>query len=238
MSIADILEKHALWLKNDPNGKRAYLSSSRLWGVYWSGINLSGADLSWAYLSGAYLCGANLSDTDLSGAFLLNTILTGANLAGSNLQNASLRGADLIEANLTGANLTDTWLEGTKMDRANLKNTCLDPANIPNKKGIELFESVDSGVIGYRTRYSHSYDGAAYEDGKTYKAPIFSTAYTECHPGLYIFPTLSLLKTYMKEQHMTEGTIKVLVDPNNIHGAGNKWRCRAFTVIGKVDLTS
>ena len=73
--LNSILNKHKMWLLNDPEGKRA---------------NLSGADL-----RGADLAEANLSGADLSGA----------DLRGANLMGANLRGANLREANLGGAKL-------------------------------------------------------------------------------------------------------------------------------------
>ena len=48
-----VLEKHALWLRNDPNGIRADLCGADLSGADLSGANLSGANLCWANLSGA-----------------------------------------------------------------------------------------------------------------------------------------------------------------------------------------
>ena len=55
MNIKDILDKHAAWLRGEPEGVKA---------------DLSGADLSGTNLSGAHLTGANLSGADLSGANL------------------------------------------------------------------------------------------------------------------------------------------------------------------------
>ena len=56
-----VLEKHALWLRNNPNGIRA---------------DLCGADLCGANLRGADLCGANLCGADLRGAKNVNCPLT------------------------------------------------------------------------------------------------------------------------------------------------------------------
>ena len=80
-----VLEKHALWLRNDPNGIQA---------------NLGGANLGEADLGGADLYEANLYCADLRRANLRR-----ANLCGANLGEADLGGADLYEANLCGANL-------------------------------------------------------------------------------------------------------------------------------------
>ena len=75
-----VLEKHALWLRNNPNGIRA--------------------DLRWTDL-----CGANLSRADLCGANLYCADLRGADLYRANLSRADLRGADLREADLYKADL-------------------------------------------------------------------------------------------------------------------------------------
>ena len=83
-----VLEKHARWLRHEPNGTRA---------------DLSGANLYCADLSGADLSGADLSGADLSGADLYCADLRGANLSRANLYCADLRGADLSGADLSGA---------------------------------------------------------------------------------------------------------------------------------------
>ena len=54
--LKEILEKHQLWLNDDPEGSKANLSGADL-----SMANLSGANLRWANLSGANLSMANLS---------------------------------------------------------------------------------------------------------------------------------------------------------------------------------
>ena len=73
-----VLEKHALWLRNNPNGTRADLRDADLGGADLRGADLRGADLRGADLRGADLCGADLR--------------------GTNLRDADLRGADLDEA--------------------------------------------------------------------------------------------------------------------------------------------
>ena len=60
--LNDILNRHELWLRDDPSGVRANLS----------GANLSYANLSYANLSGANLSCANLSCANLSCAKNLN----------------------------------------------------------------------------------------------------------------------------------------------------------------------
>ena len=104
--LAEILDKHKKWLRNENGGSRANLS----------GADLSGADLSGAYLYGANLSGANLSGANLSGADLSRANLYGANLYGANLYGAYLYGADLSGAYLYGADLYGADLSGAKIE--------------------------------------------------------------------------------------------------------------------------
>ena len=98
--LNSILEKHKLWLNNDPNGACADLRGANL-----RGANLRDADLCGADLCDADLCGANLRDADLCDADLCGANLYGADLRDANLCDANLRGADLRDANLCGADL-------------------------------------------------------------------------------------------------------------------------------------
>jgi len=96
--IAEVLEKHTLWLSGEPDGKRAYLTDADLTDADLTDANLRGADLRGAYLRDANLTGANLRAADLRGAYLTRADLTRAYLA-----DADLTRADLSDANLTGA---------------------------------------------------------------------------------------------------------------------------------------
>ena len=84
--LNSILNKHEMWLLNDPKGERADLMRADLYGA-----NLVLADLRWANLREA-----NLYKADLSGA--------------------DLRGADLIEANLSRAVIYEADLGRAKLD--------------------------------------------------------------------------------------------------------------------------
>ncbi len=100
--LAEILDKHAKWLRGEDGGARA---------------NLAGANLADANLADANLAGANLADANLARAYLADANLAGANLAGANLARANLAGANLAraylaDANLAGANLADANLAG------------------------------------------------------------------------------------------------------------------------------
>ena len=88
--LNSILNKHKMWLLNDPRGERADLR--------WA--DLRGADLRGAFLYKANLYKADLSGADLGGADLMRAFLYKANLYKANLSGADLRGADLGGAKL------------------------------------------------------------------------------------------------------------------------------------------
>jgi hypothetical protein len=180
-----------------------------------AGANLVYADLVDANLAGANLRDANLRDADLRGANLVYADLRGANLREAYLRDADLRGADLRGADLRGADLRGADLEG-----ANLWGTCLDPKNKPNGD-IKGFESTGKWVLGYRSENSHIINPAfKYKKGHWYTAPNFSTANTECHPGLYLKPTMANLSNPIKVKSLAK----------NVHWAGGKWRTKRFYV--------
>jgi hypothetical protein len=98
--LADVLAKHAEYLRGLDGGERAVLRSANL-----SGANLSDANLSGANLSGADLRSANLSDADLS--------------------YANLSGADLRSANLSGARGVVTAAEWLRANTKVTKRGCV-----------------------------------------------------------------------------------------------------------------
>ena len=151
-TLEEILDKHALWLKGESSGKRAYLNDANLSHVYLSGANLrdaylSGADLRYAnlrganlrdaYLRGANLSHANLSGADLRGADLSYTDLSIANLSGAYLRDSYLNSADLSHANLSGANLSGVDLRGA--------NNIYIPLACPEKGSFIGFKKVSNG---------------------------------------------------------------------------------------------
>ena len=134
---------------------------------------------------------------------------------------ADLRSADLRSANLSGANLG-----GADLRSAKLSESWLDPEKKANGD-VEGFVTVGTHVTGYRTRKAGHID--KYRDGWTYSADWFSVADTECHPGLYLWPTLAQAKEFSPNDEL----ISVSAPAEHVHKAGTKWRCRWFTVIGE-----
>jgi len=143
-------------------------------------------------------------------------------------ESANLCAANLCCANLSAAYLYGADLSGANLSGAGVSKTCLDPDNTPNGKAA-AFEGTENGrVIGYRTRQAGHID--KYRDGRYYSADVFSTADTECHPGLYLWPTLAAAEDWSPSQEI----ITVETEPGEIHKAGSKYRCRWFYVIGRV----
>ena len=117
-TLNEILRKHRLWLKDDPNGERADLVGADLRGANLEdadlrGANLIYADLRYANLRNAFLKDANLRHAFLEDANLRGAFLEDADLRHANLRNADLRNADLKDAFLKDANLRHAYLTQT-----------------------------------------------------------------------------------------------------------------------------
>ena len=227
-NLPEILEQHALWLA-DKGGERAKLSGAHLSGARLHSANLHGADLSGAILIGAGLSLAKLSCAKLHGANLNVANLNGADLRDVYLRDANLSGADLSHTNLSHANLINADLSSADLSYANLRRaklsgTVLDPERLPNGN-VDEFVKDGNYVIGYRTRGAGHID--KYRDGRVYAADWFSTCETECHPGLYLWPTLVYARAWSYDE-----IIRVRTFPHDVHKAGTKWRCRWFEVLG------
>ena len=149
--LNSILNKHKMWLLNDPEGKRAdlmgaYLAEADLREAFLYKANLSGADLRGANLSRAYLAEANLRGANLSGADL-----RGANLSRAYLAEANLRGANLSRADLMGAYLMGAYLAEANLREANLREANLREANLGGAKLDWPLACQEKGsFIGYK----------------------------------------------------------------------------------------
>ncbi len=69
-----------------------------------------------------------------------------------------------------------------------------------------------------------------YEVGKDYTPHAFSVCEeTECHPGLYLWPTKGRARDWCENGPY----LKVTSRKEDVHQAGNKWRTRGFLVLGE-----
>lgn len=108
---------------------RNYVVQKNFGSVAFTGLNLSGVDLSGGSFIGADFTGTNLSNADLTGATLVDANLTGVNLSGATLIGADLRGAFFQGANLQGANLSTATLARAEGGSANLSGANLFSAD-------------------------------------------------------------------------------------------------------------
>jgi len=156
-----------------------------------------------------------------------------AHLSGADLSDAYLSGADLRDADLRGADLSGADLRDADLKRAKRSKTVLDPTITPNGD-VAGFARKGRFVFGYRSANSCCMNETfEYVVGKRYVASVFSVADTECHPGLYLFPTLEAAQEFGKDRTVP-GYIKCRALASHGHRAGNKWRFKAFTVVEKV----
>jgi hypothetical protein len=211
MQPSELMDRYAA-------GERDFRRAN-LWGADLSGANLRGADLREANLRLAYLREANLSGANLWGANLWGANLRGADLTGADLWRAYLWEADLNEANLTGANLRGADLTG-----ADLGGTVLDSMAAPNGNCEDFHMDGGRWAIGYRTKNSPHLGGDGYTVGELVEAPYFSTCSTECHPGIFVLPTIR------ESLEWGEEIVRVIFRPWECHRAGSKWRVRWLIV--------
>jgi uncharacterized protein YjbI with pentapeptide repeats len=150
--LAEILKKHAAWLKdggpdsdnpklaNDPRranlcgadlkGVRLYLRYADLTGAYLEDADLESAELGGARLTGAYLNNVNLHNAHLNGAELAGVDLYGVRLDGAELNGAHLNGSILAAAHMEGASLFVAHLNDVNLDDAHLNGADLDEADL------------------------------------------------------------------------------------------------------------
>ena len=181
MNIKDILDKHAAWLRGEPEGVKADLTGANLPGaklpgahLSWANLlrtNLSGANLSKANLSKANLTGANLSKANLSKANL-----TGANLSWANLSKANLTGANLYEANLSWANLFGAGLAGAlNIDTLSWdSNTEFYPLQCPETGTYTAYKKANNLIVELEIPYDALRSSATSRKCRASKAKVIS----------------------------------------------------------------
>ena len=116
--LAEILDKHAKWLRGEDGGVRANLGRA----------DLSCADLRDANLGGAYLDGANLRDAYLSGADLRGANLSGADLCDADLSAANVSGGELPPQRACMAGASARRNGFVSSSRSSVKGTVGSPA--------------------------------------------------------------------------------------------------------------
>jgi hypothetical protein len=153
--MADVLEKHALWLKsNGKEGAKADLRQISLEGddggrtsfligrTALNGVDLKQADFRSARLRNVDFTSANLQDTRFDGANLRWAILANTDLRRSSFTRANLQAADLRDANLEGTIFDNADLSGADLRGAKcLARTQLLNAVVDEQTRLPAFES-------------------------------------------------------------------------------------------------
>ncbi len=150
---------HTRWLESQGSeGKRYRVGSEDFTGMNLSGLNLSqaqmrGASFAGADLSGARLEGTDFSEADLSRANMADAHAPRAIFARANLTYADLNGTQAPQANfnfadLQGAKLKDAVLDGAQMREANLQGIVAPELRLvgANLRSARLFESILPGA--------------------------------------------------------------------------------------------
>ena len=146
-TLNEILKKHKLWLRGNPNGECANLEDANLEGVHLKDVDLACADLVGANLEGADLEGTRLESADLEDANLRTTNLKNANLRHASLRHANLRHADLSYANLEDARLRHAHLEDASLICANLRYADLEEVRL---KDTFLTQTISQNIKGQK----------------------------------------------------------------------------------------
>ena len=190
MNIKDILDKHAAWLRGEPEGVKADLTGANLTGADLSKANLSGAHLSWAKL-----LRTNLSKANLSKANLFEANLSGANLVGGNLSRTHLPGADLSKANLSKANLSGANLSGADLSGADLSealnidtlswdsNTAFYPLQCPETGTYTAYKKANNLIVELEIPYDALRSSATSRKCRASKARVISITDLAGHPA-------------------------------------------------------
>ena len=165
MNIKDILDKHAAWLRGEPEGVKADLT----------GADLTGADLSKANLSKANLSKANLSKANLTGANLSWANLSKANLTGANLYEANLSWANLFGAGLARALNIDTLLWDS--------NTAFYPLQCPQTGTYTAYKKANNLIVELEIPYDALRSSAASRKCSASKAKVISITDLEGRPA-------------------------------------------------------
>ena len=191
--LAEILQKHKMWVDGEEGGERADLSSADLRFANLRSANLRSADLSSADLSSADLSSADLRFADLSSANLRSAYLSSAYLSSADLSSAYLSSANLRSANLRSADLSSADLSSADLSSADLRFADLSSAKnlVSSINYMEAhFERTAEGYIAYKT-FNSSYEAPerwAITPGSVIDEVVNECRTTMCGSGINVAP--------------------------------------------------
>ena len=189
MNILDILDKHAAWLRGEPEGVKAdlpgaNLSKANLSGANLSKANLSGANLSKANLSKANLSGANLSGADLSEALNIDTLSWDSNTAFYPLQCPET-------GTYTAYKKANNLIVELEIPYDALRSSATNRKCRASKAKVISITDLAGHPAGDRVLSDYAYSPKIeYIVGQTIEIPNFDTnRWHECAPGIHHYIT-------------------------------------------------
>ena len=196
--LAEILNKHKMWLSGEAGGIRAdlYEADLRKADLYEADLyeaDLRKADLRGADLSGADLSGADLRLTDLRGAVLCEADLSGADLRGANLRGAKNLNFPIAcpeKGTFTAFKKAGKYIIELEIPDDALRSSSTTRKCRCSKAKVISITNLDGTPSDVKSVASHYDSGFIYNLGETVEVPNFDTnRWNECAPGIHFFIT-------------------------------------------------
>ena len=176
--LAEILNKHKMWLNGEVSGVRADLSRA----------DLSGADLHLASLHKADLYGAKLRVADLSGADLNGADLYLADLNGA--KNLNFPIACPEKGMFTAFKKARGYIIELEIPSDALRSSSTTRKCRCSKAKVVSITNLDGTPSDIKSVASCHDSGFIYNLGETVEVPNFDTnRWNECAPGIHFFIT-------------------------------------------------
>ena len=179
MNIKDILDKHAAWLRGEPEGVKADLSWADL-----SKANLSWANLFWADLAGANLSAANLSEAHLSRVLNIDTLSWDSNTTFYPLQCPET-------GTYTAYKKANNLIVELEIPYDALRSSATSRTCRASKAKVISITDLAGRPAGDRVLSDYAYSPKIeYIVGQTIEIPNFDTnRWRECAPGIHHYIT-------------------------------------------------
>ena len=171
--LAEILNKHRMWLNGIVGGIRANLHET----------DLHGADLCETDLRLAYLCGANLSGADICMANL-----NGADLSGA--KNLNFPIACPEKGSFTAFKKAGVYIIELEIPSDALRSSSTTRKCRCSKAKVVSITNLDGTPSDVKSVVSNYDSEFIYNLGETVEVPNFDTnRWNECSPGIHFFIT-------------------------------------------------
>lgn len=146
--VDEVIRKHSLWLRGNDEGERANFNMDI------SGLNLSGADLSYCIISGPKnIVRTNFNNTNLSNSCLYGKEFRGCNMIWTNLSCAYMEKSTFYYCNMTVANFTGAIFGETRISSSDCSRCIF---RYTDMKDTELYRTKLSNANFYGANILHT----------------------------------------------------------------------------------